>query len=65
MRMLDFRSIHCPYCGQPLEIAVDISAGTQQYIEDCQVCCRPISMTVILDEGQDTLRVIARGENDA
>jgi hypothetical protein len=62
--MLDFQAIHCPYCGEPLEIAVDISAGNQQYIEDCQVCCRPISMTVILDE-EGAPRLIPRAENDA
>ncbi len=62
--MLDFQTIHCPYCGEPLDIAVDVSAGNQQYIEDCQVCCRPISMTVFLDE-EETPRLIAHAENDA
>ncbi|WCE05283.1 CPXCG motif-containing cysteine-rich protein [Pseudoxanthomonas sp. JBR18] len=62
--MLDFLDIHCPYCGEPLEIAVDASAGDQAYIEDCQVCCRPISIQLILDDAGQA-QVIARAENDA
>ncbi|WDS35551.1 CPXCG motif-containing cysteine-rich protein [Pseudoxanthomonas sp.] len=62
--MLAFQTIHCPYCGEPLDIAVDVSAGDQQYIEDCQVCCRPISMTLIVEEDGDA-QLIARAENDA
>lgn len=34
--------IHCPYCGEPITILVDLSEPEQEYIEDCQVCCRPI-----------------------
>ena len=33
---------YCPYCGEPLQLLVDPSAGDQSYIEDCAVCCRPI-----------------------
>ena len=42
--------ISCPYCGEPVEITIDSSAGRQQYIEDCHVCCRPIHLTISLDE---------------
>lgn len=40
--MLHPDRVQCPYCGEWLEITVDTSAGNQEYIEDCQVCCRPI-----------------------
>jgi hypothetical protein len=36
------RRIHCPYCAEPMHIQLDLSAGDQEYIEDCQVCCQPI-----------------------
>ncbi|MGB5580303.1 MAG: CPXCG motif-containing cysteine-rich protein [Woeseia sp.] len=36
------KSIHCPYCGERMDIIVDTSAGDQSYIEDCQICCRPM-----------------------
>jgi hypothetical protein len=32
----------CPACGEVNRIALDPGSGTsQEYVEDCQVCCRP------------------------
>ena len=42
--------VGCPYCGEMIEILVDISVGAQQYIEDCSVCCAPILMSAQVDE---------------
>lgn len=36
----------CPYCGEPIELFVDASAGSAAYIEDCPVCCRPMQVEV-------------------
>ena len=47
----------CPYCGEPVELAVDESAGSARYIEDCQVCCRPMQVDVEVDGGQVSVRV--------
>ena len=48
-----FVSVSCPYCGEPFQTLVDLSAGSAEYIEDCQVCCRPIQFHLELDhEGQ-------------
>jgi transposase-like protein len=38
-------AVHCPYCGEPIEVVVDVSVGDQSYVEDCHVCCRPISIS--------------------
>jgi endogenous inhibitor of DNA gyrase (YacG/DUF329 family) len=40
--MLETQEYQCPYCGEPVEAVLDLSAGDQQYIEDCPVCCRPV-----------------------
>lgn len=56
--------LDCPYCGESIEVLVDGSAGDQHYIEDCQVCCRPIVITVTLDD-EGRLQVDARGEDEA
>ena len=48
--MLPTVDVHCPYCGEPITLVVDDSAGAQRYIEDCQVCCRPITVMVSVDE---------------
>lgn len=51
--MLETVTIHCPYCGEGYETVVDLSAGSQKYIEDCAVCCRPIEVTLrVSDEGE-------------
>ena len=40
-------TVVCPYCGEENEIAVDPGSGdSQEYIEDCQVCCRPIQFVL-------------------
>lgn len=47
--MLESRRIECPYCGEQIEVMLDTSAGTQHYVEDCQVCCRPIEFELEVD----------------
>jgi hypothetical protein len=45
--------VNCPHCGESFTTFVDLSAGPTSYIEDCQVCCKPINMAISLDqEGQ-------------
>lgn len=48
------RRIHCPFCAEPMTILLDISAGEQAYIEDCQVCCQPMQVRFEVD-GDDLL----------
>lgn len=50
-------SATCPYCGEPIELVVDASAGSSSYIEDCQVCCRPMQVNVEVGDGQVSVRV--------
>lgn len=43
----DEASVTCPHCGEVNVIGLDPGSGTQQeYVEDCQVCCRPWRLTV-------------------
>ena len=44
MDLLQTRAINCPYCGEEIQIVIDCSISDQEYIEDCQVCCRPINL---------------------
>lgn len=55
--------ISCPYCGEVIEILIDPSVESQAYIEDCQVCCRPINMAVTIDgEGNPTVNAFAEDD---
>lgn len=51
-RMLNEESVHCPFCGESITLIVDASAGSQRYIEDCPVCCRPMQVTLVADGGE-------------
>lgn len=63
MSLLDSRLIGCPYCGEQIEITIDASAGDQDYIEDCHVCCRPINLSIKIDRDGDS-SVTARSDDD-
>ncbi len=42
--------ILCPHCGEAVTIALDPAGGlTQDYVEDCAVCCRPWRLRVTYD----------------
>ena len=37
----------CPYCGESVVLTVDPGGGSsQEYVEDCEVCCNPWSVSV-------------------
>lgn len=61
--MLDRQDIECPYCGEVISLLLDTSAGSQRYIEDCHVCCRPITVVLDVDEDGDPL-VRVQSEHD-
>ncbi|KQQ50796.1 hypothetical protein ASF84_21250 [Pseudomonas sp. Leaf127] len=60
--MQELQDYQCPYCGESVETLLDLSGGDQQYIEDCQVCCRPIVFDLRTDGEQWSLDV--RSENE-
>jgi hypothetical protein len=44
----------CPFCGEPVTLAIDITGGRrQQYVEDCWVCCRPMRVDVTVHSADD------------
>lgn len=50
----------CPNCSETTAITIDPGGGsTQQYIEDCEVCCNPWQVTVHFDNGVATVQVTA------
>jgi hypothetical protein len=58
--MLSSRDVECPYCGETITLVLDTSAGSQRYIEDCSVCCRPITVDMDIDvDGDVAVRVMS------
>ena len=62
--MLPSFDVACPYCGELITLVLDTSAGAQRYIEDCQVCCRPITVDMEVDADGDAV-VRVKAEDDA
>lgn len=54
-------TVTCPYCGELNEIGLDPGGGAhQEYVEDCQVCCRPWRVLVeYLPDGSAMVQVEA------
>jgi hypothetical protein len=52
----------CDACGEEIVVPIDLSAGeSQEYVEDCPVCCRPNVIHVEIDQ-DGGVRVWAKGE---
>lgn len=62
--MLEVDKCYCPYCGERIEVVLDLSMGDhQEYIEDCSVCCRPIVFS-IYQGVDDEHHIDVKTEND-
>ena len=44
-------TVTCPYCGEAVDIGIDPGSGmSQQYVEDCPVCCNPWQVSLTFDD---------------
>ena len=44
-------SFACPHCGEEISMVLDLSVREQTYVEDCEVCCKPIEISyTVTDE---------------
>lgn len=64
----ELASLHCPYCGELIELILDpsgagMSGETGDYIEDCSVCCRPMVVST-WQQSDGGLGVAARREDE-
>lgn len=64
MEYLAEKVVNCPYCGEAIDVLIDQQEVGHEYIEDCQVCCRPITFTVKVDS-IGGLSVSVHDENEA
>ena len=56
-------SVQCPYCWESFTILIDGSVELQEYVEDCEICCRPIDFVVGVDD-LDEVTVTARLQDE-
>ena len=63
MHLQEIVETNCPYCGEAIQLLVDCSVPYQEYIEDCQVCCKPIEIRA--NAGREGIPDLSdRSEND-
>lgn len=44
--------VSCPYCGEMITLFLDLSVESQTYVEDCSVCCQPMTVSYTVEEGE-------------
>ena len=54
---LETHNVQCPYCGEEIEVDIEILEEAQSLIEDCSVCCHPIQIEATHNE--DGVAVVA------
>ncbi len=50
--MTDSITIECPHCGETFSLALDVSEGSAEFIVDCEVCCRPMTVALRITDGE-------------
>ena len=40
----------CPHCWESISMLIDLSQRDQHYVEDCEVCCNPLQISVQIEE---------------
>jgi len=55
-------TISCPYCGESQVKVIDLGDMTGEFIEDCEICCRPIVLELAMQS--NTLIPTVKREDD-
>ena len=64
MSIENIQEFNCPYCAAVASIAIEETAGRRQnFITDCEVCCRPIEIEVDIDS-DGYINFIAKREGE-
>lgn len=64
MPVTENMEVECPYCGESQFINVELITEHQSYIEDCQVCCKPMVLNIEVDYETEQVHVYAQQENN-
>ena len=59
------KTVACPYCGEAVGIVINCTLSSQEFVEDCQVCCRPILFRVRIDEEGEISELRASTEDES
>lgn len=57
-------SVRCPHCGHRIHLAIDSSAGAQDYLDECRACGADIHLVMSVDEVFDRIVVRVRSDDE-
>ena len=57
-------TVSCPYCGETIDVLIDCSSGSQQYYQDCSVCCATILFTMEIDSTDKLTELIVSRDDE-
>ncbi len=52
MNLIATADVVCPHCGETFPLAIDTSQGEQTLVEDCSICCQPMTLTISSAPGE-------------
>lgn len=52
MELMVQTEIACPHCGESFPLQIDTSLPEQSIVEDCNVCCHPVALTIRCRPGE-------------
>ncbi|SET47561.1 CPXCG motif-containing cysteine-rich protein [Thalassotalea agarivorans] len=58
------KRIKCPHCGHHLHLAIDFSAGDQDYYDECPACCKDIHLNLHVDEYHQKLQLFVDADDE-
>ena len=44
--------VQCPHCWEKFTIEVDTTQGDYETVEDCSVCCIPMTLRIVSHSGK-------------
>lgn len=50
LTLMEEHFFQCPHCWEEISMLLDYSVAQQSYVEDCEVCCNPIQITLSITE---------------
>jgi hypothetical protein len=59
--MTEYFSVQCPYCGESVEIYVELEMRGR-FVQDCEVCCNPWVLRVIRGDDDERYVEVRRGD---
>lgn len=49
--LVDALQLTCPHCGQGFATPLDGGEGRSEFVVDCEICCRPMEVSVEIRDG--------------